>query len=87
MSVVLLPVAGLLCGYLHKQKINTAAICFIGINLIMMILTGAVRDGIYSMVNIIAAAVLFLVISPKFSDKWLRTGNESADALPDILSA
>ncbi len=86
MTVVLLPVGGLLCGYLYRQKVNTAAACFIGINFLLMILTGAVRDSVYNMINVICAAGAFIVIAPKFSDKWLRTGSESSQALPDIIS-
>ncbi|MCM1314619.1 MAG: SpoIIE family protein phosphatase [Alistipes senegalensis] len=87
MTVVLLPAAALLTGYLNRQKNTTSAICFVGINFALMVLTGVTRNSIYSMIDIICAAVIFIVISPAYSDKWLTTGNGSTSALPDIINA
>ncbi len=87
MTVVLLPAAGLLTGYLYKQKINVAAAFFVGLNFIMMMLTGISLDSVSSMVNIACGAALFLVIAPYYSDKWVITGEDSTSALPEILSS
>lgn len=87
MAVVLLSVSGLLCGYIRKQKINAASVCFIGINFVMILLTGAEIDRLYSMLNVICASALFMAFSPKFSDKWLKTGMESTEVMSDIMEA
>lgn len=87
MAVVLLPVTGLLCGYIKKQKPISASACFAGINFLMMVTTGAPSDRMYGMINIICASALFMAVSPKFSDKWLKTGIESSAVLSDIIEA
>lgn len=87
MTVVLLPAAGLLTGYLFKQKINVAAAFFVGLSFMMMMLTGISLDSVSSMVNIACGAALFLAAAPYYSDKWVITGEDSASALPEILSS
>lgn len=87
MTVVLLPASALLTGYLNKQKNTTATFCFVGINFALMVLTGITENSIYSMIDIICSAVIFLIISPAYSDKWFTTGNNSVSAVPDILNA
>ena len=87
MTVVLLPAAALLTGYLNRQKNTTSAVCFIGINFALMVLTGVTRNSIYSMIDIVCASVVFLVISPSYSDRWFTTGNGSTEALPDVINA
>lgn len=85
MTVVLLPAAALLTGYLNKQKNTTAALCFVGINFTLMILTGITQNSIYSMIDVVFAAILFLIISPSYSDKWFTTGGDRVSELPEIL--
>lgn len=87
MTVVLLPASALLTGYLNKQKNTTASLCFVGINFTLMVLTGITENSIYSMIDMICSAVLFLVISPAYSDKWFTTGNDTVSELPEIISA
>lgn len=86
MSVALLPAAGLLTGYLYKQKTGVAAGFFIGISFVFMVFTGVSADSIYLMLNIIFGTVIFLTVSPKFSDKWILTGRNGG-ALPSIISS
>ena len=86
MTVVLLPASGLLTGYLNKQKNTTASFCFIGINFTLMVLTGITQDSIYSMIDVIFAVILFLIISPVYSDKWFTTGSDKVSALPEVLN-
>ena len=85
MTVVLLPAAGLLTGYLYRQKINTAAGFFTALNFMLMILTGVKPESINSMFNIICGTALFRFGAPFYSDKWIITGDSSAAALPEIL--
>ncbi len=87
MAVVLLPAGALLTGYLNRQKNTTSAVCFIGINFALMVLTGVTRNSIYSMIDIICASIIFLVISPSYSDRWFTTGNGGTEALPEVINA
>jgi stage II sporulation protein E len=77
MSVVMLPATGLLTGYLHKKKPGTAAGFFTGISFVFVVFSGISEDILFQMLNIIAGTSLFLVVSPKFSDKWIITGHGS----------
>lgn len=86
MTVVLLPASGLLTGYLNKQKNTTASFCFIGINFMLMVLTGITQDSIYSMIDVVFAVILFLIISPIYSDKWFTTGNDRISVLPEVIN-
>lgn len=85
MTVVLLPAAGLLTGYLYRQKINVASGFFTGLNFMLMILAGADPQSMNSMFNIICGTALFRFAAPFYSDKWIITGDRSAAALPEIL--
>ncbi len=85
MIVVLLPAAGLLTGYLHKQKPGTAAGFFVGISFVFMIFGGVSKDSPYQMLDMIAGSLLFMMISPYFSDKWIIT-SKGTEALPEIIS-
>lgn len=85
MTVVLLPAAGLLTGYLYRQKINVAAGFFTGLNFMLMILTGVNPESMNSMFNIVCGTAVFRFLAPYYSDKWIITGESSAAALPDIL--
>ena len=85
MTVVLLPAAGLLTGYLYRQKINIAAGFFTGLNFMLMILTGVNPENMNNMFNIICGTALFRLCAPFYSDKWIITGDGSAAALPVIL--
>lgn len=87
MTVVLLPAAGLLTGYLNKQKNTTASLCFVGINFTLMVLTGITQNSIYSMIDVVCSAILFLIISPYYSDKWFTTGGDRTSALPEVINA
>lgn len=87
MTVVLLPAAGLLTGYLYRQKINVAAGFFTGLNFMLMILTGVNPESMNSMFNIVCGTAVFRFLAPYYSDKWIITAESSAAALPDILGA
>lgn len=87
MSVVLLPATALLTGYMNRLKNTTASLCFVGINFTLMVLTGITENSIYSMIDIICGAMLFIIISPAYSDKWIATGSDSVSAFPDIINA
>ena len=85
LNIVLLPAAGLLTGYLYRQKNHIAAAFFVGINFILTVLTGMTVKGVENMIDIICGAALFIPVSAMFSDKWIRTGSESAAALPEMI--
>ncbi len=85
MTVVLLPAAGLLTGYLYRQRINVAAGFFTGLNFMLMILTGVNPESMNSMFNIVCGTAIFRFLAPYYSDKWIITGDASSAAFPEIL--
>ena len=87
LNIVLLPAAGLLTGYLYRQKNHIAASCFVGVNFVLTVLTGMTVKGVENMIDIICGAVIFIPVSALFSDKWIRIGNESVAALPEMIGA
>ena len=86
MSVVLLPVAGLLTGFFSRQSPQTAAGAFTALSFVMMVLTGISSASVGSMIDIICSAFLFIPISSHFSDKWVKTGGEYTVAFPDMIN-
>jgi len=86
MLVVMLPASALLTGYLHKQKDGIAAGFFVGISFVFMIFTGVSTDSIFQMLNVIGGTLIFMAVSPNFSDKWVLIGGDGG-ALPDIISS
>ncbi len=86
MSVVLLPAAGFLTGYLYKQKAGIAAGFFIAASFVLTIFTGVSEESLDSILNIIAGTTIFLAVSPNFSDKWVVTGNNS-EPLTEIIGS
>ena len=87
MNVVLLPAAGLIAGYFSKQRSTFAAAVFAAVEFMLMILTGTTHDNVYSMMNIISGAMIFTVVAPVYSDKWVIAGNDGISALPELMSA
>lgn len=87
MTVVLLPAAGLMTGYIHKQKPVVAAVFFAVLSFMLMILTGISKNNTEIIFNIICGCVLFIFTAPYYSDKWVSTGNDSSTALPEIINA
>lgn len=86
MSVVLLSVAGLLTGYFSPQRSGVSAALFLGINFVLIVLSGVTESDIYSMFDFMAASVIFTAAAPHFSDKRIKTGSENTSALPYIIS-
>lgn len=86
MTVVLLPAAGLLTGYLYKQKAGIAAGFFVAVSFTLMVFTGITAESLDGMLNIISGTVIFLAVSPNFSDKWVVTGKND-EAFSEIIGS
>ncbi|MCD7890341.1 MAG: SpoIIE family protein phosphatase [Ruminococcus sp.] len=86
MTVVMLPASGLLTGYLYRQKSGTAAGFFVGVSFVFLVFTGVTADSLMQMLNVIAGTLIFLTVSPNFSDKWVLIRKDGG-ALPDIISS
>lgn len=80
MPIIMMPAAGLLTGYLYKQKAGTAAGFFIGISFALAVFSGITADSVYRLLDIIFGTVIFLVITPNFSDKWVLAGGKDEAA-------
>lgn len=87
MSIVLLPVAGLLTGYLKKRRYSVAAVVFVLIDLMLTVFTGISQGEFMGIINIICGAFLFTVLAPNYSDKWLITAAGETSALPELMNA
>jgi stage II sporulation protein E len=85
-DIVLLPAAGLLTGFLHRQKPQTTAVGFISISFVLTALTGLTVNSVYSILGIICGALLFMPLAPYFSDKWIKTADGAGDTFSDIIS-
>ena len=68
MSIVLLPAAGLLTGYMHDRKPQTAAVFFAGVCFVLNVLTGAALGDADSIIDIICGALIFIPLSARFSE-------------------
>lgn len=86
MTIVLLPAAGLLTGYLYKRRAGTAAAFFAAISFVFMVFTGITDVTLGNLVNLICGTVIFLAISPHYSDKWVVT-SKSSEALSEIIGS
>ena len=86
MTVVLLPAVGLFTGYLPRNRSSVTAAIFCGAGFMLMILTGMTENGVNIMINYILGAGIFLVISPYYSDKHIRTHSQYSREMPQILS-
>lgn len=86
MSIVLLPVAGLMAGYLSNRKYTTAAAFFLTVNFMLAVLSGITHDSIYTMLDLILGTALFVVISPYFSDRWVMIDSDFTSAMPEIMN-
>lgn len=85
MSVVLLPVAGMLTGYFNKRGSMMSAFVFSGSEFVLMVITGVTNQSINVMVNVIAASVIFAAAAPLYSDKWVKRPDCDSAALPELM--
>ena len=83
-DIVLLPAAGLLTGFLRRQKPQNAALGFTAISFVLTALTGLTMSSFDNMLNIVCGAIAFIPLAQHFSDKWIRTGVEET-AFSDII--
>lgn len=82
---VLLPISGLLAGYLHKNNTAVISIFFISINFIFFIITGIFTDIFNFVFEIVISTLIFTAVSPLLSDKWIIT-EKSSKEINDIIS-
>lgn len=87
MSIVLLPVSALIIGYLYKIRYSTVSVIFMVSCFLLLVLTGTTKNSINYMVNTIIGTVIFCIFAPHYSDKWIKTTENTVRALPDIANA
>ncbi len=71
MDIVLLPAAGLLTGFLRRQKPQNAALGFTAISFVLTALTGLTMSSFDNMLNIVCGAIAFIPMAQHFADKWI----------------
>ena len=86
-TIVLLPAAGMLTGYIKNRQYIFSAVFFGFSEIMLTILAGLAHNYIDSLINITTGAMLFAVTAPAYSDKWIIAGNTSSRELPDLLSS
>lgn len=87
MTVVLLPAAGLITGYMYQKKPAAAAGIFFGLSMMLMVLTGMDMNTVSAMADLLCGTGIFLMAAPYYSDKWVIVSDEDETAMPEILSS
>ena len=87
MSIVLLPAAGMLTGFIKRGKHISSAVFFGSSEIMLTILSGLAHNYIDSLINIAAGGMLFTVTAPGYSDKWIIAGTNTGMELPELLSS
>ena len=86
MTAVLLPAAGLFTGYITRRRASVSAGIFCAAVFMLMILTGMTENGIDIMLNCLCGTGVFLIISPYFPDKRIRTSEQYNAQLPEMAA-
>ena len=76
MAIVLLPVSGIITGYVSKQKHTISAMVFLTVSFMLTVLSGAASERTDTILNLLLGTLLFSAIAPYFSDRLIKTGNE-----------
>jgi len=86
MPFVLLSVAGLISGYIHRRSMGATAVLFNASSILFIIMTGQTDSLIPCICDLAIGTALFFGICPSVSDKWVVTG-KSEDGIGDIISS
>ena len=77
MTVVLLPGAALLTGYLYRRRSWSAALFFAAAGIMLMILTGMTDNAESALLNTVLGSAAFMLADRKFTDKLVKTASLS----------
>lgn len=86
MPFVLLSVAGLVSGYIHRRSMGATAVLFNALSILFIIMTGQTDSIIPCVCDLALGTALFFGICPNVSDKWVVTG-KGRDGTEDIISS
>ena len=86
MPFVLLSVAGLLTGYIHKKNMTFASLIFNSASIFFILITGQAEKLIPCICDLALGTALFFGICPNVSDKWVVTG-KNENGISDIISS
>jgi len=87
MTVVLLPAAGLLTGFLCQKKLSFAAGAFTVIHLMLMVLSGTDIYTAGGIADVLCGTGVFMLAAPYYSDKWIITSAGDSTALPEMIGS
>lgn len=73
MTVVLLPAAALLTGYLYRRRAWSAALFFAAASVMLIILTGMTENVAFTLLNTVLGCSAFMLADRKFTDKLVKT--------------
>lgn len=86
MPFVLMSVAGLVSGYVHRNSMTAAALFFNVSSVFFIIMTGQSDFLIPCICDLALGTALFFGICPIISDKWVVTG-KGENGIEDIISS
>jgi stage II sporulation protein E len=87
LSILLLPVAGLITGYVKERRYVVSAVVFVVTDVMLSVFTGISQGELSSLINIVCGAFVFTVLAPFYSDRWLITEGSESNALPELMNA
>lgn len=87
LSILLLPVAGLITGYVKERRYVVSAVVFVVTDVMLSVFTGISQGEVSSLINIVCGAFVFTVLAPFYSDRWLITEGSESNALPELMNA
>lgn len=83
MTASMLPIAGLLTGFIKIRRIFLTSVFFTLSCFMLTVLIGSAVNAELTL-SIICGAALFVIVAPYYSDKWISVGSEKKAEFPDI---
>ncbi|MCM1132294.1 MAG: SpoIIE family protein phosphatase [Ruminococcus flavefaciens] len=85
MTAAMLPVAGLITGFIRIRRIFLTSVFFTLSCFMIAVLIGSSVSAELTL-SIVCGASLFVITAPYYSDKWVSVGGEKTAESPDINS-
>lgn len=83
MTASVLPIAGLLAGFIKVRRIFLTSVFFALACFMLTVLIGSEANPELTL-SIVCGSALFVIAAPYYSDKWISAGNEKKNEMPDI---
>lgn len=80
-----LPVAGLITGFMKIRRISLSAVFFSFSCFLLAVMTSS-DITMEATLSIVCGTAIFVIVAPYYSDKWVSVGNEKPAEISDINS-